>query len=75
MATEHMEFTSYPVVGWNIGPIHERDEIALRINYLDVTTRRQAETPFFALPRSEVQNLIDSLHQALARLDGPVGRA
>ena len=66
MATEHMEFTAYPVIGWTTGPVHERGEIALRIKYMDMATQQQAETPFFGLPRPEVQNLIDSLTQALA---------
>lgn len=69
MSTQHLDITVYPVSGWDTGPIMERDALALRIKYLDVETQEQSETQFFGIPHQEVQKLIDSLSQALAKLD------
>lgn len=69
MATEHLDITVYPVSGWDTGPIVERDAIAMRIKYMDGSTGQPAETHFFGVPRDEVRKLIDSLGDALAKLD------
>jgi len=71
MANEHVDVMVYLVAGWDTGPIHERDAVAVRIKYLDVKTQQRSETPFFGVPRGEVERLVESLNQALAKLGAP----
>lgn len=55
--------------GWDVGPLSNLDAITVRLRYLLPATMEMELTPFIAIKREQVRELVDAMHKAIAKLD------